>query len=101
MGLLYGKQEWLEKLPPYQGGGEMIDTVTFEKILNNYKFMFKMISYISFLLVILGDQMLEGFSHFFPSSKTKTGFFTPCFNQSFNNSLAAFLLSLPGKINRI
>ncbi|MFY0628914.1 MAG: cysteine desulfurase [Flavobacteriaceae bacterium] len=31
MGVLYGKQEWLEKLPPYQGGGEMIETVTFEK----------------------------------------------------------------------
>ncbi|MDG1508494.1 MAG: cysteine desulfurase [Flavobacteriaceae bacterium] len=31
VGLLYGKQKWLEKLPPYQGGGEMIDTVTFEK----------------------------------------------------------------------
>ncbi len=31
VGMLYGKKEWLEKLPPYQGGGEMIDTVTFEK----------------------------------------------------------------------
>ena len=31
IGFLYGKKEWLEKLPPYQGGGEMIDTVTFEK----------------------------------------------------------------------
>ena len=31
VGLLYGKQEWLEKLPPYQGGGEMIETVSFEK----------------------------------------------------------------------
>jgi len=31
VGFLYGKKEWLEKLPPYQGGGEMIDTVTFEK----------------------------------------------------------------------
>ena len=31
VGLLYGKSEWLEKLPPYQGGGEMIETVTFEK----------------------------------------------------------------------
>jgi len=31
VGFLYGKQEWLEKLPPYQGGGEMIETVTFEK----------------------------------------------------------------------
>ena len=28
---MYGKKEWLEKLPPYQGGGEMIETVSFEK----------------------------------------------------------------------
>ncbi|WP_304133323.1 aminotransferase class V-fold PLP-dependent enzyme [Mesonia mobilis] len=32
VGILYGKEEWLNKLPPYQGGGEMIDQVTFEKI---------------------------------------------------------------------
>jgi len=31
VGILYGKEQWLEKLPPYQGGGEMIETVTFEK----------------------------------------------------------------------
>ena len=31
VGMLYGKQEWLKKLPPYQGGGEMIAEVTFEK----------------------------------------------------------------------
>lgn len=31
VGVLYGKEEWLEKLPPYQGGGEMIDKVTWEK----------------------------------------------------------------------
>ena len=31
VGFLYGKEKWLEKLPPYQGGGEMIETVTFEK----------------------------------------------------------------------
>lgn len=31
VGILYGKEEWLKKLPPYQGGGEMIATVTFEK----------------------------------------------------------------------
>ena len=31
VGILYGKREWLEKLPPYQGGGEMIDQVSFEK----------------------------------------------------------------------
>lgn len=31
VGMLYGKEEWLNKLPPYQGGGEMIEQVTFEK----------------------------------------------------------------------
>lgn len=31
MGVLYGKEKWLDKLPPYQGGGEMISTVSFEK----------------------------------------------------------------------
>ncbi len=31
VGVLYGKRAWLEKLPPYQGGGEMIETVSFEK----------------------------------------------------------------------
>ncbi|MEV4887472.1 cysteine desulfurase [Chitinophaga ginsengisegetis] len=40
-GVLYGKKEWLNKLPPYQGGGDMIKTVTFEKTTYNelpYKF---------------------------------------------------------------
>lgn len=31
VGVLYGKEEWLDRLPPYQGGGEMIDHVSFEK----------------------------------------------------------------------
>lgn len=31
VGMLYGKEEWLNKLPPYQGGGEMIAEVSFEK----------------------------------------------------------------------
>ncbi|WP_430467214.1 aminotransferase class V-fold PLP-dependent enzyme [Winogradskyella ouciana] len=31
VGMLYGKEKWLKKLPPYQGGGEMIAEVTFEK----------------------------------------------------------------------
>jgi len=31
VGMLYGKESWLKKLPPYQGGGEMIAEVTFEK----------------------------------------------------------------------
>lgn len=35
MGILYGKEKWLDKMPPYQGGGEMIETVTFEKTTFN------------------------------------------------------------------
>ena len=31
IGVLYGKEEWLDRLPPYQGGGEMIDQVSFER----------------------------------------------------------------------
>ena len=31
IGVLYGKEEWLDKLPPYQGGGEMIDRVSWEQ----------------------------------------------------------------------
>ena len=31
IGVLYGKEEWLDRLPPYQGGGEMIESVSFEK----------------------------------------------------------------------
>ncbi|MBN9381349.1 MAG: cysteine desulfurase [Chitinophagaceae bacterium] len=40
-GVLYGKESWLNELPPYQGGGEMIKTVSFEKTTYNdlpYKF---------------------------------------------------------------
>ena len=32
IGVLYGKEEWLDKLPPYQGGGEMISHVSFDKV---------------------------------------------------------------------
>lgn len=41
VGVLYGKEAWLDKLPPYQGGGDMIKTVSFEKTTYNvlpYKF---------------------------------------------------------------
>ncbi len=31
IGVLYGKEKWLEEMPPYQGGGEMIESVSFEK----------------------------------------------------------------------
>ena len=35
VGVMYGKEEWLDKLPPYQGGGEMIQSVSFEKTTFN------------------------------------------------------------------
>lgn len=35
IGILYGKEKWLNRLPPYQGGGDMIETVTFEKTTYN------------------------------------------------------------------
>ncbi|MDE2900953.1 MAG: cysteine desulfurase [Chloroflexota bacterium] len=41
IGVLYGKREWLEQMPPYQGGGDMIKSVTFERTIYNdlpYKF---------------------------------------------------------------
>ncbi|MSQ23587.1 MAG: cysteine desulfurase [Chloroflexi bacterium] len=40
-GILFGKEKWLDSMPPYQGGGDMISTVTFEKTTYNalpYKF---------------------------------------------------------------
>jgi cysteine desulfurase/selenocysteine lyase len=42
IGILYGKEKWLNQMPPYQGGGEMIKTVTFEKtIYNDLPFKFE------------------------------------------------------------
>lgn len=41
VGVLYGKEDWLDRIPPYQGGGEMIQSVSFEKTVFNelpYKF---------------------------------------------------------------
>lgn len=41
IGVLYGKEQWLNQMPPYQGGGEMIESVSFEKTTYNqlpYKF---------------------------------------------------------------
>ncbi len=41
IGVLYGKEQWLERMPPFQGGGDMIKAVTFEKTIYNelpYKF---------------------------------------------------------------
>ncbi len=36
IGVVYGKKEWLEKMPPYQGGGEMIDEVTLDRVTYNH-----------------------------------------------------------------
>ncbi len=42
IGILYGKEKWLEELPPYQGGGDMVGKVTFEKTTyNNLPFKFE------------------------------------------------------------
>ena len=41
IGVVYGKEQWLERMPPFQGGGDMIKSVTFEKTIYNelpYKF---------------------------------------------------------------
>jgi cysteine desulfurase/selenocysteine lyase len=35
IGVLYGKEKWLEEIPPYQGGGDMVEKVTFEKTTYN------------------------------------------------------------------
>lgn len=35
IGVLYGKEKWLSEMPPYQGGGDMVDKVTFEKTTYN------------------------------------------------------------------
>jgi cysteine desulfurase/selenocysteine lyase len=49
IGVLYGKEKWLEDMPPFQGGGEMVHTVTFEKTTYNelpYKFEAGTVNYI-------------------------------------------------------
>ncbi len=49
IGVLYGKEKWLEQLPPYQGGGDMIKRVTFEKTTYNdlpFKFEAGTINYV-------------------------------------------------------
>ena len=49
IGVLYGKEKWLEEMPPYQGGGDMIKNVTFEKTIYNdlpFKFEAGTINYV-------------------------------------------------------
>ena len=49
IGVLYGKEKWLEEMPPYQGGGDMIKNVTFEKTTYNdlpFKFEAGTVNYV-------------------------------------------------------
>lgn len=58
VGVLYGKEEWLNKMPPYQGGGEMIGTVSFEKTTFNelpYKFEAGTPNYVD--IIALGEAL--------------------------------------------
>jgi cysteine desulfurase/selenocysteine lyase len=58
IGVLYGKEKWLEEMPPFQGGGEMVDRVTFEKTTYNelpFKFEAGTTNYIA--AVALGEAL--------------------------------------------
>ena len=74
IGVLYGKENWLDKLPPYQGGGEMIKNVSFEKTtFNDLPFKFeagtpdyigstalaKALDYVS----VIGMEHIEAYEH--------------------------------------
>ncbi len=58
IGVLYGKEKWLEEIPPFQGGGEMVDKVTFEKTTYNelpFKFEAGTTNYIA--AIALGEAL--------------------------------------------
>jgi len=58
IGVLYGKEKWLEEMPPFQGGGEMVDIVTFEKTTYNelpFKFEAGTTNYIA--AIALGEAL--------------------------------------------
>ena len=63
VGVLYGKRKWLEMMPPYQGGGEMIQTVSFEKTTFNelpYKFEAGTPDFISTVALAAALDYVEG-----------------------------------------
>ena len=71
IGVLYGKEDWLDRLPPYQGGGEMIKNVSFEKTTFNelpFKFEAGTPDYI-------GSTALAGHAHLWRSGTEKFGYF--------------------------
>ncbi|MBE6300085.1 MAG: cysteine desulfurase [Bacteroidales bacterium] len=63
VGVLYGKEEWLDKMPPYQGGGEMIGKVTFEKTTYNelpFKFEAGTPDYVGVMAMTAALNYVEG-----------------------------------------
>jgi len=63
VGVLYGKRQWLEQMPPYQGGGEMIQSVSFEKTTFNelpYKFEAGTPDFISTVALAAALDYVEG-----------------------------------------
>jgi len=66
IGALYGKREWLDKMPPFLGGGEMIDRVTFAKTTYNqlpYKFEAGTPHYVGAIGMAAGIQYMQSFEH--------------------------------------
>ncbi|MDR1408206.1 MAG: cysteine desulfurase [Tannerella sp.] len=64
IGILYGKEKWLDAIPPYQGGGEMIESVSFEKTTYNvlpYKFEAGTPDFIGSTALAVALQYLEAF----------------------------------------
>lgn len=62
IGVLYGKEKWLEEIPPYQGGGDMVDKVTFEQTTYNqlpFKFEAGTTNYIGAIAMAEGLKYLE------------------------------------------
>lgn len=66
IGVLYGKREWLDKMPPFLGGGEMIDRVTFAKTTFNqlpFKFEAGTPNYVGAIGLAAGIQYIQSFDH--------------------------------------
>ncbi len=66
IGVLYGKRKWLDQMPPFLGGGEMIDRVTFAKTTYNqlpYKFEAGTPDYVGAIGLAAAIQYVQGYDH--------------------------------------
>ena len=66
IGVLYGKRKWLDQMPPFLGGGEMIDRVTFTKTTYNqlpYKFEAGTPDYVGAIGLAAAIQYVQGYDH--------------------------------------